>query len=155
LNPACSSTVRRFCIEYKFDSLPYSELPAELRKQLSNVIVAETVEIPDLGDTRARRATPEEVEAIFAETDRLPATLRSSQALGDPDPFWSVFYARFPRSAGYLVMSAPAFDADRRQAAVVAEQSYGSLGCPGHLYLHTRGDTGGWTIKAQWPTRVC
>jgi hypothetical protein len=59
------------------------------------------------------------------------------------------------RSAGYLVMSAPAFDAERRQAAVVAEQNHGSLGCPGHLYLFARGDTGGWTIKARWPTRVC
>jgi hypothetical protein len=112
------------------------------------------MDIPDLADSRVRRVNPDEIDAIFAETEKLIATLRGTQTLVSPETFWNVFYSRFPQSSGYLVLSAPAFDSERRQAVVLSDHMYASLGGQGLLLLFVRDDAGKWTIKARLPRWV-
>jgi hypothetical protein len=134
----CTPPGRPFCMddrpERKPERLPYSLLPAELQTQLTGLIPADAVEIPDLGDGRIVLANP----ADIGEPPRHPDT-------------WDLFYARYPGSAGYLLLTVPIFDQDRRQAAVATNHLFSWLGGKGELYLLVRDMSGKWTVKTRWP----
>ncbi|MGE5835622.1 MAG: hypothetical protein ACM4AI_14150 [Acidobacteriota bacterium] len=151
---SCLPTQRRYCIPDKLEARPYDELSSELRERLAAVLASYSMDVPDVGDPPARLAAPAEIDAIFDETDRLIAALRGTQALVSPDAFWNVFQSRFPRSWGYLVMTAPAFDANRREAVVLTDHMYGSLGGKGLANLLVRDNLGRWTVKVRLPRWV-
>jgi hypothetical protein len=139
--PASSEQVRPFCMddrpETRPESLPYSLLPPELQTQLTALIPADAIEIPDPADGRIVLASPAEI----GEPPLHPKT-------------WDLFYARYPGSAGYLLLTVPIFDRSQRQAAVATNHLFGWLGGKGELYLLVRDTSGKWTVKTRWPRWV-
>jgi hypothetical protein len=137
----CAPPGRPFCMddrpETRPERLPYSLLPAELQTQLTALIPADAVEIPDPGDGRIVLANPGEI----GEPPLHPNT-------------WDLFYARYPGSAGYLLLTVPIFDRSQRQAAVATNHLFGWLGGKGELYLLVRDTSGKWTVKTRWPRWV-
>jgi hypothetical protein len=148
---ACPQYSNRLCMDGRMNGRPFTNLQAELFDALAAVFAGVSIDVPDLGDERIRRVSAADLEPLDTETERLRAEAKASGAPVHPNLFWDLFHKRYSGSAGYLVVTAAAYDSARRQAAVHTHFSCGSLCGNGDLYLLSRSSGGEWTITARYP----
>ena len=74
---------------------------------------------------------------------------------GGPEKIWQRFYARYPDTDGFAVVSNPALDDRGDRALLLMNHFYGDLGAKGHLILLERdkaagGEAAYWRVAQTW-----
>ena len=100
-------------------------VPVELKKRLASV---ETHPLPPLHAANARMVPLHTITEIFANKG-----------------WWEEFYSRFPRSKGYLMVTAPVFSEDHQNALIYVTHSCGGLCGTGWL-MYMSHASGTWKI---------
>src|SRR6185503_5401852 len=88
-------------------------------------------------NTRRRRLLPQ--FPVMVVSYRLVAEADILRTIKPPD-FWKGFYAKFPNSGGYYVVSAVGFNEAQTRAMVYIETHSGLLGASGQFYLLEKND---------------
>ena len=117
--------------------------PAQIQRWFPAVNVAEiqqfvraNVVSKDVGSRVIRALGAEAIDA---------RTLRSLQR---PGWFWDNFYQRYPRSTGYIRLSAVTFDPGQERVLVYCALTSNSLAGQAHLFLVGSSPTG-WQVLAK------
>ena len=106
-------------------------IPADDRNRLLAAQSSKPLAIEGLNLPQVQPMARQELDALYFH-------------FGNPEVFWPEFYARFPGSAGYVLMSAPAFDESRQAAWVLMEHSH--LAGGQRLLLFLKRNASAWEI---------